>query len=297
MKTVIFSIFLLIFLNSNSQDIKINEVFDNTGKIVRIDYINNETYDTNSIYVNKHNPYINLKYPKRLIELPAITYNGYNISNVGKSAIYEKFYKHYYQNDSLFEDINFDVAIVNTLVKKYKEYRFLQYRLIFEDNNRCTIGILNTILILNKSGEIISKIINSVFDFESGVITNDGKYLAYRHVLVDESCGNLLPKTTILIYDLINHKYTHKFEEKEEYWLNYPTTRNNSNFFIVRYNHKNGYTYNIIIPGERTYYSRYFSKQQKSHISKITIDGIRIKEDNVETLQEYNSHLFQKNIF
>lgn len=293
---ILFGIFLVLArLTFAGNEIEIKEIKNNNGELIRIEYIENESGQLkNSINISELNPYKNLNYPIIKRQLGSEIRNVYDLSESNRDRLYNQFLSKTNYPDSLQNLLSFKFAYEFTTIGKFKQYRFVQYRILFFNEEECPIGQNFSVTIINPSGEIISSILNSNLSFSEGVITNNERFFACRDAAPDGPfCYSTLPPTTASIYNLETGEQIFSVVGKSDWGINYPTVRQDYDFIIIRYNNRNGYQYNIFFPEKRKVYSRFFTKDEKNDIVRIEEGGIILKSSNGEEIIESYESTFK----
>jgi hypothetical protein len=269
---------------------KIKEVLNNSGDIYQLEYYNNNTGNLKTITIEDLSPLKNLPYAQIKKKLGSREYHGYNLENIDKETIANNLLDKYSISDSLLNLVNFKSAIQVNNIEKFKNYRFLQYDLLLLNEKDCFVGSYNYLIVLSPEGEILDKI-NDKYRFERGVISNNGRYLAYRHISpIDIDCYNVIPTNTTIIYDLKTHQKIFETQSDENKSVNYPTVRDNFDYFVIFYKMQDGKQVNVIYPDLHTIYKKFYKTKDAIRIFSFTENGIIIKDmdgkDKIELFKE-----------
>lgn len=289
MKRFLTIITVFLYLTCFPQDIKkveIQELKDENGKITKLIYYDvKEGKTLKEIQISELDPYADVKYPKKSSRFGI----GFDLSKENNAVLYEEFLSNSNYPDSLISKLNFDFAFEHVYVGKFREFRFIDYELVFFNENECPIGLNNSVIVLNPQGNVVGSILNQNLGFESGVITNEGRFLAYRFVTPDDIfCPSTFPSTstTGIIYDLERNEQIFKVQSNADFGVNFPTMKSNFNYIVFRYNMKGRYQYNIFFPDKRIVYKRIFTREEQKKLIGFKENGILFgdqKNNNVET--------------
>ena len=283
----------------DSSNIIINEIKDKKGEIIEINYYDKHNEKIiNKVHISKLDPYVNLKYPKVKKKFTSIVYDAFDFSNCDNYQLFNEFFSDSHVPDSLIKYFDFDFAIELIMMNTFKKYRFLEYQLVFYNKSKCPLGEKTSVFVLDSTGNIISKILNSNLGFDMGVVTNDGHYLAYWSSASDDVyCYSALQPTTAVIYDLRNNKQIFQVQNDTVKGIHFPFVVKNFNFIVIRYNIRENFQYNIFFPDKRIVYKKIFTKDMRNRILSFDQNGVTIK-DNVKGIEllTYDKY-FVKEIF
>ncbi len=282
--TILLVIFTITtYSQVNSSNIEISEKKDTNGKIVELIYYDKHNKKIiKKVYISDLDPYVNLNYPKVKKKFTSIVYDAFDLSNRDNYQLFNEFLSDSHVPDSLIKYFDFDFAIELIMINTFRKYRFIEYQLVFYNKSKCPLGEKTSVIVLDSSGNIISKILNSNLGFDMGVVTNDGHYLAYWSSATDDVyCFSAIQPTTAVIYDLKNNKQIFQVQNDSVKGIHFPFVVKNFNFIVIRYNMRESFQYNIFFPDKRIVYKKIFTKDMRNRILSFDKNGVTVK-DNVK---------------
>lgn len=290
MKRFLTIITVSLYLTCFPQDIKkveIQELKDENGKITKLIYYDvKEGKTLKEIQISELDPYADVKYPKKSSRFGV----GFDLSKESSTVLYEEFLSNSNYPDSLISKLNFDFAFEHVNVEKFREFRFIEYELVLFNGNECPIGLNNSVIVLNPQGDVVGSILNQNLGFESGVITSEGRFLAYRFAFPDGIfCPSTVPPTTGIIYDLERNEQIFKVQSNADFDVNFPTMKSNFNYIVFRYNMKGRYQYNIFFPDKRIVYKRIFTREEQKKLIGFKENGILFGDQKNNNFESFDA--------